>query len=198
MSDVQPAPRRANDDDEAAKLHAEIREELEKAGIHADDPIRPVFEALINIFDRIRHLAENAVARMDGMWEIVNAEIALMKKAMAASEAQTRKLEGMAAVMDVRAHAVLTQTINQMAGEVAERMRDRMVIVERRHNRWVLLRTGALLAAVLLATLGGGYAWCAHADRNATALMERCLTHPFQDPRTGQLFCQLQAPQSSQ
>jgi hypothetical protein len=195
---AEPAHRPANDHDGTARLRAEIGEELDKAGIGEDDPIRPLFVSLVDLFDRTRRCSENVVGRLDGVRAIADAEVALMKTTLAASEAQIRKVDGIIASVDVRAHELLTRTIDRMAGDVAERMRDRMVIVERRHNRWVLWRTGALIAVVLLGVLGGGYAWCAYADRNASALMERCLARPFQDPKTGQLFCLLGAPQPGQ
>jgi hypothetical protein len=195
---IGPEKKAANDHDEAARLIAEIRAEMEKAGIRDDDPIMPLLLGLIDLFERMRRLSQSVVGRLDGASAMVEAEIARMRAAIAASEAQTKKIEASVSSIDVRAHNLLTQTIDRMAAEVAGKMRERMVIVEERYNRFVLWRTGAFIAVVLLATLGGGYAWRAYSDRDATALLERCTTSPFQDPSTGQFYCQFGRSQALQ
>ena len=193
---IGPEKKAANDLDEAGRLIPEIRAEMEKAGIRDDDPIMPLLLGLIDLFERMRLLSQSVVGRLDGARAMVEAEIARMRAAIAASEAQTKKIEASVSSIDVRAHNLLTQTIDRMAAEVAGKMRERMVIVEERHNRFVLWRTGAFIAAVLLAAIGGGYTWRAYSDQTATTLLERCTASPFQDPSTGQLYCQFGTAQA--
>jgi hypothetical protein len=138
----------------------------------------------------VQENAREMHATIAGIKEVTAADHKRLQAAIAASEAQTRKIEASVSSIDVRAHNLLTQTIDRMAAEVAGKMRERMVIVEERHNRFVLWRTGAFIAAVLLAAIGGGYVWRAYSDQTATTLLERCTASPFQDPSTGQLYCQ--------
>lgn len=195
---IGPAKAPANDHDDAGRLIAKVRAEMQKAGIQDDDPIMPLFHGLIDLFERMRQAARAIIERLDGTNAIVEADITRLKIALAASDAQRLKVEATVGAIDIRTHDLLTRTIERMAFDVADKMRERMVIVEERHNRFVLWRTGALIAVILLATLGGGYAWRAYADRAATALLDRCLTSPFQDQNTGQLYCQFEAAQARQ
>ena len=127
---------------------------MQKAGIQNDDPIMPLFQGLIDLFERMRQAAKAIIERLDGTNAIVEADITRLKIALAASDAQRLKVEATVGAIDIRTHDLLTRTIERMAFDVADKMRERMVIVEERHNRFGPWRTGALIAVVLLATLG--------------------------------------------
>ena len=96
--------------------------------------------------------------------------------------------------MEVRSHNLVTQTIHRMADRVAEQMRDRMVIVERRHNRIALWRRAGVLAATVVGIFLVGFAAAEYSDRDATDLMDRCMAHPFVNAQTGGLVCEVGSP----
>ena len=83
---------------------------------------------------------------------------------------------------------------HSLADQVAEQMRDRMVIVERRHNRAALWRRAGVLAAVVVAIFIVGFATAEYSDRNATSFLDRCMAHPFVNTQTGGLVCEVGAP----
>ncbi len=186
-----PQPREpANDRRDPARKAAELRAYLDGLGLPDNDPVVPLVRGLVELYEDYAALLLSSI---NNFKLGADADRARLNAAIAASEAQCRKVEATLGGIDIRAHDLLTRVIEGMASEVAEKLRERMVIVEHRHNRRVLWRTGALIAAVLLSTLGGGYVWRAYDDSAATDLMERCVTHPVMYQHTGQLYCQFEA-----
>ena len=119
-----------------------------------------------------------------------------LKQATERCAAETLKLERTFGTMEVRSHHLVTQTIHSMADQVAERMRDRMVIVERRHNRVALWRRAGVLTAAIVVIFGVGFATARYSDRDAVSLLDRCLAHPFVNTQTGGLVCEVGAAHS--
>ena len=117
-----------------------------------------------------------------------------MKQATERCTVETLKLERMFGTMEVRSHNLVTQTIHSMADRVAEQMRDRMVIVERRHNRVALWRRAGVLTAAVTAIFLVGFVAAEYSDRDATSLMDRCMAHPFVNAQTGGLVCDVGSP----
>lgn len=171
------------------KFLAEMRERLAKAGIPDDDPIMPLMFSFTDILERTWECAELITKSVDAVREAAKEDRAAMKKATEHCIAETLRLEATYDTMQIRADHLMTQTIESMADRFADKMHERTVIVEKRHNRWVLWRTGALIAAVLLSVLGAGVAWRAYLDRAATGMLERCATTVVQDRTTGQFYC---------
>ena len=127
--------------------------------------------------------------------EIVTREDRLrMKQATERCTVETLKLERMFGTMEVRSHNLVTQTIHSMADRVAEQMRDRMVIVERRHNRIALWRRAGVLTAAVAAIFLVGFVAAEYSDRGAITLMDRCMAHPFVNSDTGGLVCDVGSP----
>jgi hypothetical protein len=128
--------------------------------------------------------------------EVAREDRLRMKAAVELCEAATQKLEATYGTMEIRSHNLMTQTIHSMAGQVADRMREQMVIVERRHNRVALWRRAGLLTAVVILIFGVGFGVARYADQAGVALLDRCLTNPLVDSQTGGLLCALGAAQS--
>jgi hypothetical protein len=193
-----PVEKIAAKTDQLRAAAEDMEDAARRAGIEPDMPLAVWVRSLQVVMQHNAELAawqaENIEDTIAGLLKVARAENERLNAAITASEAQTRKIEAAVGSIDVRAHELLTRTIERMAAEVAEKMRERMVIVQERHNRIVLWRTGVLIACVLLMMLGGGYGWRAYADRGATALLEHCLTAPVQDRNSGQLYCTFQAP----
>jgi len=114
-----------------------------------------------------------------------------MRQATDRCTAETLKLERTFGTMEVRAHNLVTQTIHSMADQVAAKMRDRMVIVERQHNRIAVWRRAGVLAMAVVTIFGVGFAVARYNDSNAVDLLARCLAHPFVDTQTGGLVCEV-------
>lgn len=182
----------ANIPAEVDLVTAEIESALARVGIREDDPIRPVFAGLIDLFERVRREA----AEVKGTRQAAEAGITLMKKATERCTAETLKLERMYGTMEIRSHNLVTQTIHSMADKVAEQMRDRMVIVERHHNRIALWRRAGVLTAAVTAIFLVGYVAAEYSDRDAITLMDRCMAHPFVNADTGGLVCDVGSPRS--
>lgn len=178
---------------EISTVTEEIGFALTKAGVRDDDPIRPVFTGLIILFERVRREAEV----VKGMRQAAEASIALMKRATERCNAETLKLERTFGTLEIRSHHFVTQTVQSMADQVAEKMRDQMVIVERRHNRIVLWRRAGFLTAVVVAIFIAGFAAARYGDSDTLSMMNRCLAHPFVDTGTGGLVCEVGAPRPS-
>ena len=187
---AEVSPERANLPAEVELVTSEIESALARAGIREDDPIKPVFAGLVDLFERVRREA----AEVRGTRQAAEAGIALMKKATERCTAETLKLERMFGTMEVRSHNLVTQTIHSMADRVAEQMRDRMVIVERRHNRVALWRRAGVLTAAVTAIFLVGFVAAEYSDRNATDLMDRCMAHPLVNAQTGGLVCEVGSP----
>jgi hypothetical protein len=117
-----------------------------------------------------------------------------MKQATEKCTAETLKLERTFGTMEVRAHNLVTQTIHSMADRVAEQMRDRMVIVERRHNRVALWRRAGVLTGAVAAIFAIGFAAAEYSNSNATSFLDRCMAHPFVNTQTGGLVCEVGSP----
>ena len=190
-----PAEKIAAKAEELRAAAEDMEEAARRAGIEPDMPLAVWIRSIRVTLQHNAELAELHAQGIDGtiagVLNVAWAETTRLQAAVTMSEAQTRKIEASVGSIDIRTHNLVAQTIDRMAAEVASKMRERMVIVEERHNRFVLWRTGALIALALLGTFGGGYGWRAYADREATALMERCMDSPFEDRTTGQIFCQL-------
>jgi hypothetical protein len=121
-----------------------------------------------------------------------------MRQATERCTAETLKLERTFGTMEMRSHNMATQIIQSMANQVAEKMRDRVVIVERQHNRIALWRRAAVLTALVLVIFGVGSATMRYIDRQALELWGSCITHPLIDPKTGQQYCALGPPLAGQ
>jgi hypothetical protein len=190
VGQTEARPEAVNVSTNIVSVVAEIESALERVGIREDDPIRPVFAGLIDLFERVRREA----VEVKGTRQAAEAGIALMKKATERCTAETLKLERMFGTMEVRSHNLVTQTITSMADRVAEQMRDRMVIVERRHNRIALWRRAGVLAATVVGIFLVGFAAAEYSDHDATDLMDRCMAHPFVNTQTGGLVCEVGSP----
>jgi hypothetical protein len=187
---IAARPNSTNAQADNAPVAAEIGAALARAGVREDDPIRPVFSGLIDLFERIRQEAEE----VKGTRQAAEAGIALMKKATERCTAETQKLEAAFGTMNLRAQHLVTETIHSLANQVAEQMRDRMVIVERRHNRVALWRRAGLVTGVVVAIFVVGFAAAEYNDSNATSFLDRCMAHPFVNTQTGGLVCEVGSP----
>jgi hypothetical protein len=193
MNGVAVAVPSPTDGDDIA---AAVRARLSAAGIPSDDPIVPIIAGLAEMVETTgRHASvfSGALSRLDAA---IKAERTAMKAATEHCVATTQKLEATYGTMEIRSHNLMTQTIHTMAGQVADRMREQMVIVERRHNRVALWRRAGLLTAVVILIFGLGFGAARYADQEGVALLDRCLAHPLMDSQTGGLLCALEAAQS--
>jgi hypothetical protein len=184
------SPSPANDPTDGSAVAAEISSALARAGVGEDDPIRPVFAGLIELFERVREEAKVVKETRQAS----EAGIALMKKATERCNAETMKLNKMFGTMEIRSHNMVTTVVETMANQVADKMRDRMVIVERQYNRRALWRRAAVLLAAVLAIFSVGCGAMRYADRHAVRLWDKCFEHPYSDRVTGAQWCDVGAP----
>jgi len=163
------------------------------AGVEPDGPLGSWMMSLQLAMRCNAAIAEQSERRMknriDGLVDGAKEERAAMKAATQHCEAQTLRLIAAGETLRRRADNQMAQTIESMADQVAHRMRERMVIVEERHNRFVLWRTGVLIAVVLLTAAGGGFGFRAYVDRRATTMLERCMTSAVLDPTSNLFYC---------
>jgi hypothetical protein len=189
----QPAPHQAEGGAVLEAALAEMDLAARAAGVEPDETlgvwIRSVRSAMACNIGCMERIETRLGAHVAAFAEAAKEDRVAMKKATDHCIAETLRLEATYDTMQIRADHLMTQTIESMADRFADKMRERTVIVEKRHNRWVLWRTGALIAGVLLSVLGGGVAWRAYLDRAATEMLERCATTVMQDRTTGQFYC---------
>jgi hypothetical protein len=189
----------------AAEALADLRAALDRmdkaaraAGVEEDDALAAWIATLKAALECSATITLEGEARIRGFLaalEIVTREDRLrMKQATERCTVETLKLERMFGTMEVRSHNLVTQTIHSMADRVAEQMRDRMVIVERRHNRIVLWRRAGVLTAAVAAIFLVGFVAAEYSDRGAITLMDRCMAHPFVNSDTGGLVCDVGSP----
>lgn len=189
----------------APEALAELRAALDRldraaraAGIEDEDALAAWIATLKAALECSATITLEGEARIRGFLaalEIVTREDRLrMKQATERCTVETLKLERMFGTMEIRSHNLVTQTIHSMADRVAEQMRDRMVIVERRHNRIALWRRAGVLTATVAAIFLVGFVAAEYSDRDATSLMDRCMAHPFVNAQTGGLVCEVGSP----
>jgi len=168
------------------------------AGVEEDDALAAwiaTLKAALECSATITLEGEGRIRGFLAALEIVTREDRLrMKQATERCTVETLKLERMFGTMEVRSHNLVTQTIHSMADQVAERMRDRMVIVERRHNRIALWRRAGVLTAAVAVIFLVGFVAAEYSDRGAITLMDRCMAHPFVNSDTGGLVCDVGSP----
>lgn len=172
-----------------ADLTAIIRARFAEAGVQADDPIVPLLAGLAEMAEATRHSATLFSDGLTRLHEVAMAEKSAMKAATEQCRATTLKLEATFGTLQARADNLMTQAIASMADRVADKASERMVIVERRHNRIVLWRAGAAIAAVLLAMTVLGWVARARLDRPATAMLAACSATVVQDKASGEFYC---------
>jgi hypothetical protein len=117
-----------------------------------------------------------------------------MRQATQHCNAETMKLDKMFGTMEIRSHNMVTTVVETMANQVADKMRDRMVIVERQYNRRALWRRAGVLLAAVLAIFSVGCGVMRYADRHAVRLWDQCFEHPYSDRETGAQWCNVGAP----
>lgn len=168
------------------------------AGVERDEPLGTWIETLKTALELSASVALGGEARIQvalASLESAGREDRLrMKQATERCTAETLKLERTLGTIEIRAHNMVTQTIHSMADQVAEKMQDRMVIVERRHNRVALWRRAGVLTVVVVAIFAVGFAAAEYNDRNAISLLDRCMAHPFVNTQTGGLVCEIGVP----
>ena len=180
----------------SAETTAAVQARLAAVGIPSDDPIVPIVAGLAEMVETTRLYGKAINGSLDRLQQAAAAERAAMKAATEHCRSVTQKLESTFGTMEVRAHNLVTQTIHSMADRVAEQMRDRMVIVERRYNRIALWRRAGVLTAAVTAIFLVGFVAAEYSDRDATNLMDRCLAHPLVNAQTGGLVCDVGSPRS--
>jgi hypothetical protein len=196
-------PNSAKPPDPLLKLRAGL-DSMEKvaraAGIEADEPLGVWIGTLKFALEHSIQVSlggeERVLAVVAELREVAREDRRRMKAAVELCEAATQKLEATYGTMEIRSHNMMTQTIHSMAGQVADRMREQMVIVERRHNRVALWRRIGLLTAVVVLIFGLGFGAARYADQAGVGLLDRCLAHPLLDSQTGELLCALEAARS--
>lgn len=188
VSEVSVVP---GENDAEVRLPGRVRLHLIRAGIPSDDPIVPLIEGMVEIAEETRHHAASFAGELARMDERLAGEKKRMRDAVDECDAATRKLQATYGTMEIRVNNLIAQTVASMAGQVAEQMRDQMIIVERRHNRVVLWKRAGLLSAMVAVIFGVGFGAARYADRPAVRLLDQCLAHPLQDAQTGGLLCSM-------
>lgn len=192
------APKEARPSSGSADLVAAVLARLSEAGVQSDDPIVPIVVGLAELGDATRGHAvafTEAVAAFEGA---AREDRLRMRQAAERCNAETLKLEKVFGTMEIRAHNMVTQVIETMADQVADKMRDRMVIVEREYNRHALWRRAGVLLAAVLVIFGVGCGVMRYADRHAVGLWNHCIENAYTDPKTGGQWCNVGAPLGSQ
>lgn len=174
---------------------ARIEKAARGAGIEPDDPLGIWIDSLRAGLQLFADLAIESEARvfttLGGLKEAALEDTRKMKAAVAECDATTRKLQATYGTMETRVNNLIAQTVASMAGQVAEQMRDQMVIVERRHNRVVLWKRAGFLTAIVAVIFGVGFGASRYVDRPAVRLLDQCLAHPLEDTQTGSLLCSM-------
>jgi hypothetical protein len=174
---------------------AQIEKAARMAGIEPDDPLGIWIDSLRAGLQLFADLSVESEARvftaLGGLKEAALEDTRRMKAAVAECDAATRKLQATYGTMETRVNNLIAQTIASMAGQVADQMRDQMVIVERRHNRVVLWKRAGFLAVIVVAIFGGGFGAARYVDQPAVRLLNQCLAHPLEDSQTGSLLCSM-------
>ena len=136
--------------------------------------------------------ALTAIYEWQSQWSAAAAaEIDQLRTALAVAETQRRRVDAEVRRMEVSQRDLETKTVASLTKAVAEKLKDVLVIRERRWNRrdrnisWF----GAAAFAVVL--IIGGYTWRGVQDRDATTALRQCYDALMQDKATGRLFCQL-------
>ena len=172
-------------------------EDMEQAawrtGLTPDEPLGiwviSLRRTLTNLANLSEGEAQGVSAVVDGTRKLVDAEVAQLR------EANKQAVQAMNEATAARSRAALDaeklalKTINDLAPKILEKIRDAVVIRERRYNRKVEWRRVSLVAAAVLGLFLGGYSWRAWQDgNNASDALVRCLKQPLQ-ASNGDRFC---------
>ena len=115
----------------------------------------------------------------------------LIDHARATAEARAREAQAITRRVEVQQNDLETKTVASLTKAVAEKLKDVLVIRERRWNRRDRNISWFGAAAFGLVLVIGGYSWRAVQDRDATTALRQCYDAAMQDKATGRLFCQL-------
>ena len=114
-----------------------------------------------------------------------------MRSSVAMVDTQMRRIDAEIRRAEIHHKDLETKTVASLTDAVATKLKDVLVIRERRWNRrdrnisWF----GAAVFGLVLVI--GGYSWRAVQDRDATTALRQCYDAAMQDKATRRLFCQL-------
>lgn len=172
-------------------------EDMEQAawrtGLTPDEPLGiwviSLRRTLTNLANLSEGEAQGVSAVVDGTRKLIDAEVAQLR------EANKQAVQAMNEATAARSRAALDaeklalKTINDLAPKILDKIRDAVVIRERRYNRMVEWRRASLIAAAVLGLFLGGYSWRAWQDGgSASDAVVRCLKQPLQAPN-GDRYC---------
>ena len=166
-----------------------LAEAARREGIEPGSPLWVWVEAQQHVLAAIYEWQTNWSAAVD-------TEIDQLRTALAVADTQRRRVDAEVRRMEVQQKDLETKTVASLTKAVAEKLKDALVIRERRWNRRDRHISWGAAAAAALVILLGGYTWRGVQDRftyaTAAEAWARCQDTAFMDKASGRPFCQIE------
>ena len=125
-----------------------------------------------------------------------DSEAERMRSSVAMVDTQLRRIDAEVRRAEIHRKDLETKTVASLTKAVAEKLKDVLVIRERRWNRRDRHISWGAAAAAALVILLGGYTWRGVQDRftyaTAAEAWARCQDTAFMDKASGRPFCQIE------
>jgi len=166
----------------------ELRQAAAEDGIRPEGPLGAFIKALEGLATTLVASLETTAAMAR---EHAEAERERMRAAVAMVEAQVRRVDAELRKLEINRQDLETKTISSLTDAVAAKLKEVLVIRERRWNQkarmWSWLGAGALALALII----GGYSWRTWQDAGAMSAYANCYKQAVRDPVTGKAYCPL-------
>ena len=164
-------------------------------GVRPDSLEGGFVSALLTATGSLGRLCVAALAGFDGLArenrEAVKRELAAAKEITRAAKAGLTQADVMLTVVEVEKENLVAKMIKETLPLFAERLKEALIIREKRWNDDVKRRRFATAGAVTLALVSAAYGVRAWQDSAVTGAFYRCLAQPLQ--ASGHFYCDVTA-----
>jgi hypothetical protein len=187
---LAPVPTIASQKDFQQVVDA-IEEAARNWGIRSDSLESKFVTALLGSTSWLGRLSESAMAGLERLLqthrETAELELARAKEITKAANAALGQARNAQIAFVVQQNALVEKMIDRTLPLFAERLKDVLVIREKRLNADVLRRRYATVGLVTFLLVGGGYALRAWQEPDTAAAIGHCLANPL--GMNGRLYC---------
>jgi uncharacterized protein (DUF2141 family) len=166
-------------------------------GIELDDPLGILLGAIgrsmLGLADITERLEKGTFTALADARSAAEMDLERLRAGVTAAGIALNQAKAAQSVLEVQRETLVSRMVGDIAPRIAAGLKDLLVIRERRLNRNLQTRRYAVVGAVTLALVGGGYALRAVQDRNATEAVSRCYAAQVVDKATGKAYCALDA-----